>query len=208
MFSCCWGCLYFHLPLAAQIIEKGLQIFPPLFLPFFLKSLNISFFFFTFSHLMFPVSRLVYVTRSFARLKLLNIWQLTPTGSGSGKEERRRGECEREGKRKSGNAKERTCQRRGGVNESHWRVWKRGRTAVCEVEDREEWEKEEEERDCRRKCSIEGSQGSISLLFLKRGSGGGWKHRERGTTLALYNLRHVRRSGKASWTRWRTEMLL
>lgn len=48
MFSCCWGCLYFHLPLAAQIIEKGLQIFPPLFLHFFLKSLNISFFLFYF----------------------------------------------------------------------------------------------------------------------------------------------------------------
>ncbi len=209
MLSCCWGCLYFHLLLAAQIIEKGLQIFPPSFLPFFPQVPRCFFFFCTFSHPVFPVSGLVCVTRLVCMAQAPQ--HLTADSHREREEERRRGRKEgrmwREGERKSGNANERTCQRRGRVNESRRRVWKRGEPR------RAKWktgrsERRKRRRDWGRKCSIGGSQGSISLLFLKRGSGGGWKHRERGTTLALHNLRHVRRSGKASWTRWRNRNAL
>lgn len=39
------------------------------------------------------------------------------------------------------------------------------------------------------------------LVFKERVRGRVDAQRERGSSLALYNLRHVRRSGKPSWTR-------
>ncbi len=189
MFSCCWGCLYFHLHLAAQIIEKGLQIFPPSFLPFFLKSLNVSFFFVL---SLIPCFRCPDLFVLHARLcgsssSTSDSWH--PPGERRGEEAgRKEGRMWKGGREKEW---ERKRENMSKARKSEWELPKsvkeRG-TAACEVEDREEWEKEEEERDWGRKCSIGGSQGSISLLFLKRGSGGGWTHREREAPLWLCTI--------------------
>ncbi len=180
MFSCCWGCLYFHLHLAAQIIEKGLQIFPPSFLPFFLSP---SMFFSFFVLSLIPCFRCPDLFVLHARLhgsssSTSDSW--LPPGKRRGEEAgRKEGRMWKGGREKEW---ERKRENMSKARKSEWEppksVKERG-TAACEVEDREEWEKEEEER-LREEVFYRGKSGKhFPLVFKERVRGRVEAQRER-----------------------------